>query len=263
VRYAYGLPLAALALFGVLVATEHDLPHLPAEFWVFVGVGGLAQIVATVALLRSFQLRDFAIGTVYSKTEVIQVAIVSSVWLDEPIARPAWIGVLACLGGVVWLAAPGRVGDLARNFGDPAAWMGVVAGGLFAVAAVGIRGASTALDDADPVWFRALVTLTIMLALQTALNAMQLAWTDRSQLTAVAHHWRKALPVGVLSLLGSFAWATAVTLTSAASVRTLGQVELVMAFGISAWWLGEKHRKSEYVASAVVLLGVAIVVAFG
>ena len=65
VRYAYGAPLAialSLMLFGVL---GRDLPTVPGRFWLFVMVGSVSQIVATVALLQSFKVRDFAIGTVY------------------------------------------------------------------------------------------------------------------------------------------------------------------------------------------------------
>ena len=57
--------------------------------------------------------------------------------------------------------------------------------------------------------------------------------TDRTELTNVARTWKFALPVGVLSLCGSIGWAVAVTLTNAAKVRTLGQVEIVMTAPIS------------------------------
>jgi drug/metabolite transporter (DMT)-like permease len=137
----------------------------------------------------------------------------------------------------------------------------VLAAAGFAVAAVGIRGASTSLDG--PTWNRALLTLTVMLGIQTVINAAQLAVTDRDQLRAVGRAWRLALPVGVLSLCGSIGWAVAVTLTNAAKVRTLGQVEIVIAFAISSWVLHERHSRAEYVASALVLVGVVGVVAFG
>ena len=42
----------------------------------------------------------------------------------------------------------------------------------------------------------------------------------------------------------------------AAKVRTLGQVEIVIAFAISAWVLHEQHSRAEYAASALVLVGV-------
>lgn len=262
VRYAYGFPLAvvaALITFGV-VGTE--LPSPPARFWPIIAGAGLAQILGTIALLRSFQLRDFAIGTVYVKTEVILVAVVSAVLLGESLAPWGWVAALVCTVGVAWLAAPERITDILRMAGDPAALMGIAAGLGFALAAAGIRAASNSLGD-GPTWSRALVTLTVMLGLQTTVNGIQLAVVDRSALRDVMVHWRHAVPVGILSVAGSACWAVAVTLTTATRVRTLGQVELVLAFAISAFWLRERHTRAEYAASGLVLLGVIGVIAVG
>jgi drug/metabolite transporter (DMT)-like permease len=261
VRYAYGFPLAvvvAVVTFGVV---GEPIPAIPARFWPIIAGAGVVQILGTVALLRAFDLRNFAIGTVYAKTEVILVAIVSAIALSEPLEPLGWVAALVCMAGVVWLAAPNRLRDVLGSARDPAALMGVVAAGCFALAAVGIRGASTSLEG--PTWNRALLTLTVMLGIQTLVNAGQLAVTDRSELVNVARAWRFALPVGVLSLCGSIGWAVAVTLANAAKVRTLGQVEIVIAFAISAWVLHEQHTRAEYAASALVLVGVVGVVVFG
>jgi drug/metabolite transporter (DMT)-like permease len=261
VRYAYGFPLAvvvAVVTFGVV---GEPIPAIPARFWPIIAGAGVVQILGTVALLRAFDLRNFAIGTVYAKTEVILVAIVSAIALSEPLEPLGWVAALVCMAGVVWLAAPNRLRDVLGSARDPAALMGVVAAGCFALAAVGIRGASTSLEG--PTWNRALLTLTVMLGIQTLVNAGQLAVTDRSELVNVARAWRFALPVGVLSLCGSIGWAVAVTLANAAKVRTLGQVEIVIAFAISAWVLHEQHTRAEYAASAFVLVGVVGVVVFG
>jgi len=262
VRYAYGFPLAMLLAVITFGLAGQEVPGIPARFWPIVAGAGLAQILGTLALLRAFDLRDFAIGTVYAKTEVILVAIVSAVALGEPLAPLGWLAAGLCMVGVAWLAAPNRLRDVMSSAADPAALMGIAAGGLFAMAAVGIRGASTSLDDAHA-WSRALLTLTVMLGIQTLVNGGQLAITVPDQLRRVATNWRAALPVGILSLLGSAGWALAVTLTNAAKVRTLGQVELVIAFAISVWWLHERHKPAEYAASALVLVGVVGVVMFG
>ena len=262
VRYAYGFPLAVLASIVTFGVVGEALPAVPWRFWPIIVGAGLAQILGTLALLRAFDLRDFAIGTVYAKTEVIQVAIISAIALGEPLEPLGWIAALICMAGVAWLAAPNRLPDILGRAGDPAALMGVVAGGFFALAAVGIRGASTSLDGGST-WDRALATLTVMLGIQTVLNALWLAFRDRDELVRVGAAWREAIPVGVLSLCGSAGWAVAVTLTNAAKVRTLGQVELVMAFAISAWVLHEHHTRAEYAASALVLLGVVGVIALG
>jgi len=261
VRYAYGFPLALVIAAITFGLTGEEIPTIPWRFWPIIAGAGIAQILGTLALLRAFDLRDFAIGTVYAKTEVIQVAVVAAVALGEPLAPLGWVAATVCMVGVAWLAAPERLLDILGRAGDPAALMGIVAGGGFALAAVGIRGASTSLDGST--WARALFTLTVMLGIQTLVNASQLAATDQAELRRVAIAWRAALPVGILSLAGSIGWATAVTLTNAAKVRTLGQVELVIAFAISAWVLHERHTRAEYAASALVLLGVVGVVVLG
>jgi len=261
VRYAYGFPLAlivGLITFGV---AGQSISDVPARFWPIIAGAGAAQILGTLALLRAFDLRDFAIGTVYAKTEVILVAIVAAVALGEPLQPLGWVSAIICMAGVAWLAAPNRLLDILGNARDPAALMGVMAAACFALAAVGIRAASTSLEG--PTWNRALLTLTVMLGIQTLMNASQLMVTDRAELVRVGRAWRYALPVGVLSLCGSIGWAVAVTLTNAAKVRTLGQVELVIAFAISAWVLHERHTRAEYAASALVLVGVVGVTVFG
>jgi drug/metabolite transporter (DMT)-like permease len=262
VRYAYGFPMAVVAsaiTFGIFRA---EFPEIPARFWLIIAGGGIAQILGTVALLRSFDLRDFAIGTVYSKTEIVIVAVASAVILDESLRPIGWIGAVVCMVGVAWLAARGDLRTALNNSLDPAAWMGIAAAGGFALAAIGIRAASTSLGDA-PTWNRAILTLTAMLGIQTVLNGVQLAAVDKPAIVAVARNWRAALPVGILSICGSIGWAVAVTLTSATKVRTLGQVELLIAFAISVLWLHERHERQEYAASALVLVGVLGVVALG
>jgi drug/metabolite transporter (DMT)-like permease len=262
VRYAYGFPLALIAAVATYGASRRGLPDIPVWFWPIIAGAGIAQIGGTLALLKSFDLRDFAIGTVYAKTEIVLVAIVSAVALGEPLAPLGWMAVVVCMVGVVWLAARCGLRTVLSSAGDPAALMGVLAAAGFAVAAVGIRAASNSLGDA-PIWHRAVLTLTVMLGIQTVVNGTQLAATNRSELVAVYRNWRAALPVGILSVAGSAGWATAVTLTNATKVRTLGQVELLMAFAISVFWLHEHHERSEYAASALVMAGVIGVIAFG
>ena len=262
VRYGFGFPLAVIVAVITFGVVGEPLPVAPWRFWPMIAGAGMAQILGTLALIRAFDLRDFAIGTVYSKTEVIIVAIVSTVVLGEALRPLGWVAAGVCMVGVAWLAAPRRVRDLVSSAADPAALMGVLAATGLAAAAVGIRAASNSLGD-DPAWNRAMFTLVVMLGIQTTVNGAQLLATDPTELGNVARQWRAALPVGALSLCGSAGWALAVTLANAAKVRTLGQIEIVLAFAISAFWLHEHHTRAEYAASALVLLGVIGVVALG
>jgi drug/metabolite transporter (DMT)-like permease len=262
VRYLYGAPFA-LALGAIwFTLPAHDLPALPSQFWVHAALAGVSQIVATIALLRSFRARDFAVGTVYSKSEVIAVAAIGAVGLGDALLLPGWLGIALVMTGVALLASNGSLGSLLRRAGDPAALMGLVAGGCFALAAVFIRTASRTMGDA-PAFDRALVTLMAMLTIQTVINTVGFALIDPRALPKALSAWRPATLVGLFSLLGSIGWAWALTLENAAKVRTLGQVELVIAFTIAYVKLGERHGRSDYVASALVLAGVATVTLLG
>lgn len=262
VRYAYGAPLAigiSVVLFGVL---GRDLPTVPGRFWPIAAAAGVCQIVATVALLAAFKQRDFAVGTVYSKSEVLIVALLGLLGIGTGLRPLGWVGALLVTVGVAALASSGSLRTLLRRAGDPAALLGLLAGAGFAGAAVGIGLAARSLDDA-PAFDRAVLTLTGVLLLQAAVNGVWFLATDPSEIVATGRAWRPAITVGVLSLLGSIGWAWGFTLESAAKVRTLGQVELIIAFLVARLVLGERHTRAELGASALVLVGVVVVTLLG
>lgn len=262
VRYAYGAPLAVLLSVVVFGALGRDLPDVPTQFWPTIAAAAVAQIVGTLALLASFKLRDFAVGTVYSKSEVLIVAALGLIGVGTGLEPFGWIGAVLVTAGVAWLASNGSLPSLLRRAGDPAALKGLLAGAGFAGAAIGIRAASRELTGA-PSFDRALFTLTILLLIQTTMNLAWFAATDPREITATVRAWRPARWVGVFSLLGSIGWAWAFTLESAAKVRTLGQVELIIAFAIAHVTLGERHTRTDYLASATVLAGVVVVTVVG
>jgi drug/metabolite transporter (DMT)-like permease len=255
VRYLYGAPVG-LAAVGVLAATGHDLPSIPWRFWPFVTGSGVAQVFGTVFLIRAFDARNYAIGTVYSKTEVVQVALFSTVLLGEPLPLLGWLAVAICFSGVVVLAGGLPLGKLA----DRAARFGMAAGGLFALASVGIRASSQSLGD-HPAFTRAIVTLAAMNTIQTVVQGAQVALREREQLRLAFTTWRSSAVVGLLSVGGTACWSWAFSLQNAARVRTLGQVELLITFVVARLWLGERHTKREIAASVLVLLGALGVIA--
>jgi drug/metabolite transporter (DMT)-like permease len=262
VRYLYAAPLALMLGFVWFGLLDHELPHPADRFWVHAALAGISQIIATVALLRAFRARDFAVGTVYSKSEVIAVAVIGAIGLGEPLKALGWVGAVLVTVGVAWLASHGSIRTLLQRAGDPAALMGLCAGLFFALASVFIRAASKTMGDA-PAFDRALVTLMAMLTIQTVLNTVGFAVIDPGALPKAIKAWRPAMYVGLFSLLGSIGWSWAITLENAAKVRTLGQVELIMAFAIAHVKLGDRHARAEYAASAVVLAGVVIVTVLG
>lgn len=262
VRFFYGAPLAVLASVVLFVGLGRRVPTIGDRFWLAIAAAAVAQIVATIALLTSFKLRDFSIGTVYSKAEVLFVVVLGAFGVGTALEPEGWIGAVLVTAGVAWLASRGSLAILLKRAGDPAALMGLLAGGCFGIAAIGITAASRSLRDAPP-FDRALFTLTLLLIVQSLINIAWFLAVEPAEIGTTMRAWRAALPVGVFSLLGSIGWAWAFTLESAAKVRTLGQIELIIAFGIGRVVLGERHERSDYLASGLVLIGVVVVTVLG
>ncbi len=260
VRYVYGAPIATGAVVIAALAGA-KFPHVGVGFWPKIAGAGIAQIVATVFLIKAFDARDFAIGTVFSKTEVVQVSLFSLVFLGEPLRSLGYVFVVVCLGGIVLLVTKGQRLTKAQ-FSDGAALYGVVAGGLFGAAAVGIRAATKELaGGSSPV--KAIVALAVMNSIQTILHGGYLFVREPGQAKLAVVHWRSSAIVGVLSVCGSACWALAFVLQNAARVRTFGQVELLFTFAVSHLWFKERHIRIEYVASGLVLVGVVGVMKWG
>ena len=94
VRYLYGVPfgvafvLLYLGIFGGSLSP-------PSWLYLFYCVlGGFGQIIGTNLLIMSFGHRGFAVGTAYSKTEAVQAAFLSLVFLGESFAPLAWLGMV-------------------------------------------------------------------------------------------------------------------------------------------------------------------------
>ena len=263
VRYLYGAPLSIAAVLACVLAGL-DIPSIEARFWPRIAGGGLAQILGTVFLIRAFDARNFAIGTVLSKTEVVQVALFSLVLLGEPLRAAGWIGAVVCTIGVGLLASRGTKVTW-RSLTGPAGLYGLAAGGMLGLASVAIRSATGSLGDAAPAAFRALIALAVMNSMQTVLHGGYIVarTSERPQVRLVLRHWRSSAVVGVLSVTGSACWAIALALENAAKVRTLGQVELVFAFTVSTIWLKDRHTKGEYLASGLIVAGVLAVMLGG
>lgn len=264
VRYLYGAPVAALLLFLLWWWGSRDLPALNAAFVLDCIVGGVAQIVATSLLILAFRLRNFAVGTTYSKTETVQTALLSTLVLAEPLSLPAWAAIVISLFGVLVLSLqPGTVGwrDLLRGWTQTAALVGLLSGGCFAVAAITIRAAALSLESGDFL-VRALMTLAFMTALQTALMIVWLAWRERDELFKTVTYWRPAALVGLMSVLGSVGWFSAMTLQNAAHVRALGQVELVFTILVSRFGFAERPTTREFAGIALIAGGVVALLLF-
>ncbi|MCE7997306.1 MAG: EamA family transporter [Rhodobiaceae bacterium] len=264
VRFLFGLPVAILYLWALLVTSDVSLSAPPTEFFVYATVGGIAQIIGTVLLVALFAHRNFVVGTTYSKTETVQTALFGIFVFGETITLGAGIGIAVSLVGVIAISmarTEASPSALVTSLTERAALMGIGSGAAYGVAAVCYRAGSLSLGM-DGFLVPAAVTLAVVLTIQTVLMTGWLVWKDRASLIATLKNWPASLAIGVAGALGSVGWFTAMTLQNAAYVRALGQIELVFTFAVSWFWFRERANAKE-VAGVLLIIGGLIVLVLG
>ena len=253
VRFLFGLPFAALFLAALSRMTPLPLPGSTALAWA--ALGALSQISATALMLVTMKTRGFGVTTALIKTEPVTLALIGAILLAEPLG-PARMGAIATatLGVVLMSGVDWQRGGLR------AAALGLAAGALFGLSAIGFRGAILALPFGSSMT-RAATILALSLALQSVLMLAWLALADRGALAGIARHWRGSLWAGALGALASFFWFLGFALTSAANVRTLALVEVVMAQLVSGRIFREGASPRQLLGMGLIVLGVAALIA--
>lgn len=254
-RFLFGFPFAVLYAACVFAATGTPVPVPPAAFFAWVTLGGVAQIVGTALLLLLFQLRSFATGIAFSKSEILQAALFGMLALGDRVSLPAALAIAVATLGLVLLARGAGLSLGASLLGRPM-WLGLGTGAAFAIAAVAFRAASLSLREPSFVTAAAL-TLVATTGLQSLLMTLYLRAREPGQVGAVLRAWRLSLLPGASGAAASACWFSAMTLEIAAYVRMLGLVEVLFGFGVSMLGLRERPSGRELLGSA--LLVVAIV----
>ena len=255
VRFLFGLPFALIFLAGVIVVSGTAPPLPGAIFWPWVVAGALLQIAATALMLAAMGERSFVVVYAYIKTEPVQVALFGLIFLGDHVTLPMALAIIIATAGVVLMSVKGG-----GTFGETRPTvLGLAAGACFALSAIGYRGAILSLHDPNYV-MAATLTVTIGLAMQTALLTGWLVARDRAVLVAIAKAWRPSLVAGFMGALASQFWFLGFATATAASVRTLALVEVLFAQAISRFAFKQPTTAREGAGIALIVIGVGLLV---
>jgi len=248
VRFLFGFPFALLFLLGVAVFTRESLPHPTLPFWLWIVSGALTQIGGTALMLLTMTERSFVVTVAYLKTEPLFVAALGLLFLHDPLTPGMAVAIVIATAGVVLVSL--------RSGGETAgglrpALLGLAAGGLFAISAIGYRGGILALHAPGYV-MPATFALATGLVVQAFVLTSYLAATSPRVLVAIVRLWRPSLFAGFMGSAASEFWFLAFALATAASVRTLGLIDVLFAQLVSHILFKQKTTARE--AAGIVLL---------
>jgi drug/metabolite transporter (DMT)-like permease len=255
VRFLFGFPFALIFLIGLILGTRVPLPQPSWTFWPWVIDGAFAQVTATATMLMAMGQRSFVITIAYIKTEPIQVAIFGLIFLGDPVSAPLAAAIIIATAGVIIMSTKpgGMVGGIKPTL------IGLLSGGLFALSAIGYRGAILSLGNPDFV-MAATFTLVVGLAMQAVTLSLYLWFRDPAVLKAIVQSWKPSLFAGFMGALASQFWFLAFALATAASVRTLALIEVLFAQLVARFAFKQKTTAREAIGMVLVVAGVVLLI---
>jgi drug/metabolite transporter (DMT)-like permease len=258
VRFLFGLPFALVILATLRFATGVTVPTPGAASILWAVFGALSQIAATALMLSAMRDRSFVVTIAYTKTEAIQVALFSLIFLGEKPTPALLLAIGLATLGVFLLSWPRAVPGEAAISLKPAG-LGLLSATFFAFAAIGFRGAVTSVDSTSYV-MAASVILVVGLAMQTGALLLYLLIADRKGLQAIIDAWRGSIFAGLLGAVASEFWFLAFALTTAARVRTLALIEVIFAQVVSLRMFREGVSRRETAGMALVVAAILVLV---
>jgi drug/metabolite transporter (DMT)-like permease len=257
VRFLFGFPFALfIFLPGVMVVAGYGLPNPPLVFWPWVVAGALMQIGATATMLSVMGERSFVVAYAYIKTEPVQVALFGLIFLGDKVTALSGAAILIATAGVIVISLKPGAGKVSTK---RSTLIGLFSGSLFALSAIGYRGAILSLELPHFV-MAATFTLAVGLVLQAALLSGYLMLRDPGVLRAIGKAWKPSLFAGFMGAFASEFWFLGFAIASAANVRTLALVEVLFAQGVTRFIFKQPTSPREGVGIVLVVIGVALLV---
>jgi drug/metabolite transporter (DMT)-like permease len=259
VRFIYALPIAIVYFFVVIYLETEPLPPLNPIFLRYALFGGICQIMFTIFLLWLFSFHNFAVGTTFSKLEIIMVAVFGLLLLGDQLTQTLVIAIAMSTVGLVILSvgqAQLGIGSLIKGLWRPPTLIGLACAAWLGMSVVLFRAATLSLE-LHSFSLAAAFTLLIVLILQTVIMGILIGIREPQQLSKIFQYWRPAALVGISGGLASIGWFSAFTLQNATYVRALGQIELIFTFVVALLVFREKVSLAEI--SGILLIGASIV----
>lgn len=257
VRFFFGLPFAVMWFGAALGMTGAAVPALTWRFTAFVVVAAALQVGGMAMLLAAMSRRGFTVAIVFSKTEVIQIALLSMIWLGEIPTPLASMAIVLATLGVVLLASPAGLPGVSEIFGSmlSALLLGLGSGAAFGGSNVFFRSALLELGEVSPLMAGAFAALVAQVA-QTVLIGGYLLVLQPEPIYRMFRELPSSLLAGLFSTMASALGFMALTMRSATDVRAVGLVEVVFTYAISRQFFNENFGGREVIGIVLLAAGV-------
>ncbi|MEM9059133.1 MAG: EamA family transporter [Pseudomonadota bacterium] len=263
VRSLFGLPVMLVYLWVVCQAEGLGAPDIPALYLFHCAMAAATQVVATYLLIVLFRLSNFAVGTMLTKTDIMQAALIGSVLFSEVISFTGWIAIALTFVGVILMSA-GKTGRALRGgvlsaVFSRATLIGLTTGFLFCLSYLFLREASLVLEQDSTIW-RGAWSVVFVTSMQVVALGLWLAASERGEFSKLSSVMRPCMFIGLTSAIGSIGWFTAMAMQNASYVKAVGQTEVIFTVLLSTLYFRERISVQEFVGIATIVAAIMLFV---
>lgn len=255
-RFVYALPVV-LSAYLLLSIFRGSVKISSPIFFIWVLLMASCQILATYFRVSLFNYKSFAVSLTIVQVETIIVAIIGVIFLKEFLNTAAWFGVLTATTGLVLASlSKNRVtlNNIKETLFAKGSLIALLTGLFLALAGICAKQTFNYLDGPDSIMI-SLFSLTFILITEIVI-LLPLSLKDHpEELKLLISQPLKPMIIGFCSGIGSFCWLTAYSLTHIAYVRTVGQLEFILATLLSVYYFKEKLYRLEIIGMIMLVLG--------
>lgn len=262
-RFIYAFPPVILG-YIFLSRINGSVEITSSNFYIWACFMAISQVLATYFRVSLFKYKSFAVSVTLVQVDTIFIAIIGVIFLKEFLNGFAWLGIsIATLGLIsASLSKNGVTLDsLKKSLFTKATLIALLTGIFLALAGICAKKTFIFLHGSNTIT-RSLFSLSHILIVEIIILLPLNFIRSKENLAQLFLYPLKPFIIGLCSGIGSFCWLTAYSLTHVAYVRTVGQLEFILATFISFYYLKEKLYKAEIIGILLVITGTLTLIIF-
>lgn len=244
--------MAAIAtgwlIVGCLSIPFVGLPSIVS--WPFLLATTFVHTAYVMLLITAYKYAEFSLAYPIARgTGPLLVALAAPVIVREHLEGPGFFAVTLIVIGIFLIGAFGNE----RSLGGSRAILFSLATGVLIAAYTMIDGQGARVGQTPHAyagWLFILIAIPIMVLAMKRLR--------KSATTLLAGHWKKGVPIGVLSALAYWVIVWAMTVAPMALVAAARETSILFAALVSWGVLGEKLRLLRWVGVGITLVGLVL-----
>ncbi|MGL1890324.1 MAG: DMT family transporter [Spirochaetaceae bacterium] len=260
-RFIYALPVVLIS-YLTLANIKGSVNIDSSLFFLWALLMGICQILATYFRVSLFRYKSFAVSLTIVQIDTIIVAIIGVLFLKEYLNVYAWIGLLTATTGLILASfSKNRVTleNIKNSLFTKSSLIALLTGLFLALAGVCAKQTFSYISGPNNI-LESLFSLSFILISEISVLLPISLYREKSSVLLLFKKPIKPMIIGICSGIGSFCWLTAYSLTNIAYVRTVGQLEFIIATLITVYYFKEKIFKLEITGMIMVSLGTLILI---